>query len=161
MKLLFDIAPFDSADSTEQASPHFMRSVSSAAGTRPPCRDMLASPGTFAFCHEDGFVVVRAAADEAEILTLAVRPGARGKGLGRALLQAAIDKARALGAATVFLEVGADNPACAGALCRTWVSPRWARAKPIMTAGTQLVLQASAAPPISPNLMAISQRSIP
>lgn len=72
---------------------------------------MLAGPGTFAFAHDDGFVLARAAADEAEILTLAVRPAARGKGLGRALLQAAIQKAKALGATTMFLEVGADNPA--------------------------------------------------
>ena len=71
---------------------------------------MLANPGSFAFVHDDGFVLARVAADEAEILTLAVRPQARGKGLGRALLQAAINKARALGAATMFLEVGADNP---------------------------------------------------
>jgi len=72
--------------------------------------DMLAAPGTFAFAHDDGFVLGRVAADEAEILTLAVRPAARGKGLGRALLQAAISKACALGATTMFLEVGADNP---------------------------------------------------
>jgi ribosomal-protein-alanine N-acetyltransferase len=73
--------------------------------------DMLAGPGVFAFVHDDdGFVLARAAADEAEILTLAVAPHARGKGLGRALLQAAIGRARALGAATMFLEVGADNP---------------------------------------------------
>lgn len=108
-KLLFDISPFNSANSTTSlAALHalcFERGWDAAA-----LSDMLASPGTFAFCHEDGFVVVRTAADEAEILTLAVRPGARGKGLGRALLQAAIDKARALGAATVFLEVGTDNP---------------------------------------------------
>jgi len=72
--------------------------------------DMLAAPGAFAFAHEDGFVLGRVAADEAEILTLAVRPAARGKGLGRALLQAAIGKACTLGATTMFLEVGADNP---------------------------------------------------
>jgi ribosomal-protein-alanine N-acetyltransferase len=71
---------------------------------------MLATPGTFAFAHGDGFVLARVAADEAEIVTLAVRPAARGRGLGRALLQAAIDKARSLGADTMFLEVGADNP---------------------------------------------------
>ena len=70
---------------------------------------MLASPETFAFVHDDGFVLARSAADEAEILTLAVRPGARGRGLGRALLQRAIEKAVAMGAANVFLEVGGDN----------------------------------------------------
>ena len=72
---------------------------------------LLAGPGGFAFAADDGFVLARAAGGEAEILTLAVRPAARGKGLGRALLLAAIAEARALGAATMFLEVGADNPA--------------------------------------------------
>lgn len=71
---------------------------------------LLATPGTFAFAHDDGFVLARAVADEAEILTLAVHPEKRGKGLGRALLQATISKARALGAKSIFLEVGVDNP---------------------------------------------------
>ena len=72
---------------------------------------LLATPGTFAFHSHDGFVLAREAAGEAEILTLAVAPAARGKGLGRALLQAALAKARRLGAETMFLEVGVDNPA--------------------------------------------------
>lgn len=71
---------------------------------------LLRTPGTFAFHHPDGFVLARAAGGEAEILTLAVVPAARGRGLGRALLQAAINKAQAMGAQTMFLEVGADNP---------------------------------------------------
>jgi len=50
------------------------------------------------------------AGGEAEILTLAVVPQARGQGLGRALLHAAIAQSEALGAEAVFLEVGADNP---------------------------------------------------
>jgi len=41
---------------------------------------------------------------------LAVAPAARGQGLGRALLQAAIAWAKAQGAEAVFLEVGTDNP---------------------------------------------------
>ncbi len=73
--------------------------------------DLLATPGTFAFHMPDGFVMARVAAGEAEILTLAVVPAARGQGLGRTLLQAAINKAREMGATTMFLEVGADNPA--------------------------------------------------
>ena len=54
--------------------------------------------------------MARAAGDEAEILTLAVAPQARGRGLGRTLLRAAIIRAQAIGAQTMFLEVGADNP---------------------------------------------------
>jgi len=71
---------------------------------------MLAGPGTFAFHHADGFVLARALSGEAEILTLAVAPAARGRGLGRALLEAAITKAKAKGATVLFLEVGGDNP---------------------------------------------------
>ena len=71
---------------------------------------LLVTPGTFAYAHEDGFVLARTAAGEAEILTLAVAPASRGRGLGRALLQAAIARAQELGAETMFLEVGADNP---------------------------------------------------
>jgi ribosomal-protein-alanine N-acetyltransferase len=66
--------------------------------------------GAFAFHNDHGFVLVRVAGGEAEILTLAVAPAARGRGLGRALLQAAIAWAKAQGAEAVFLEVGTDNP---------------------------------------------------
>lgn len=72
---------------------------------------MLAAPGAYAFHHPDGFVVARVAGGEAEILTLAVAPQARGKGLGRALLCEAIAKAEQLGAGEMFLEVGSGNPA--------------------------------------------------
>lgn len=74
-------------------------------------KQMLAHPGAFAFHRHDGFVLARVAAGEAEILTLAVAPCARGKGIGRALLEAAIAEAHARGAQEMFLEVGADNPA--------------------------------------------------
>src|SRR5262249_29023786 len=74
-------------------------------------RTMLAAPGVFAFHDRDGFVVARVASDEAEILTLAVAPGARGKGLGRALLNSGIGEAQRRGAKAIFLEVGSDNPA--------------------------------------------------
>ncbi len=54
----------------------------------------------------DGFILVREAAGEAEILTLAVAPRARRQGLGRTLVDAAIAR---LGSADLFLEVAADN----------------------------------------------------
>jgi ribosomal-protein-alanine N-acetyltransferase len=72
---------------------------------------LLAMPGTFAFCHADGFVLARAAGGEAEILTLAVMPAARGKGLGRALMIKAASHSQELGAEALFLEVGEANPA--------------------------------------------------
>ena len=72
--------------------------------------DLLASPGTFAFQLQEGFILARVAAGEAEILTLAVAPAVRGRGLGRSLLAAAARHAQTLGATNMFLEVGVDNP---------------------------------------------------
>ena len=72
---------------------------------------LLAGPGALAFFTRHGFVLARAAGGEAEILTLAVAPEARGRGLGRALLAAAAGHACEKGVENIFLEVGADNPA--------------------------------------------------
>jgi ribosomal-protein-alanine N-acetyltransferase len=80
---------------------------------------MLALPGAFALCAEaeadagglQGFVMARVAADEAEILTLAVPPPARRRGLGLALMRAALAEAAARGARAMFLEVAAGNEA--------------------------------------------------
>jgi [ribosomal protein S18]-alanine N-acetyltransferase len=56
-----------------------------------------------------GFVLARLTADEAEILTIAVEPSARGKGVGRALLAENLRQAARAGARTMFLEVDLDN----------------------------------------------------
>jgi ribosomal-protein-alanine N-acetyltransferase len=77
----------------------------------PALAALLATPGTFAFHHADGFVLARSAGGEAEILTLAVAPLARGKGIGRTLMRMAAAEAARLGAAAMFLEVGTDNAA--------------------------------------------------
>ena len=72
----------------------------------------LAMPGVFGFAEPaGGFILARVAADEAEVLTLAVLPETRRQGLGLALLWAAMAEARQRGAATMALEVSADNPA--------------------------------------------------
>jgi len=56
-----------------------------------------------------GFVLSRLAADEAEILTVAVETAFRGKGVGRALIAEALRQAANAGAKAMFLEVGKDN----------------------------------------------------
>jgi ribosomal-protein-alanine N-acetyltransferase len=72
----------------------------------------LEIPATFGLISPlGGMVLGRVAADEAEILTLAVSPGQRRHGLGSALLRAAMERAEALGAASMFLEVAVTNRA--------------------------------------------------
>lgn len=58
-----------------------------------------------------GFVLWRAAAGEAEILTIAVLPPWRRGGLGGRLLEAALCASAAAGAEAMFLEAAADNTA--------------------------------------------------
>lgn len=73
---------------------------------------LSAQPGAVALLDPaGGFVLLRVAADEAEILTLAVLPGLRRQGRGRALLRAAGARAAALGAGALFLEVAPGNAA--------------------------------------------------
>ncbi|MET3526667.1 ribosomal protein S18-alanine N-acetyltransferase [Phenylobacterium koreense] len=75
--------------------------------------ELLASPGAFALVAEDerlaGFILCRAIAGEAEILTLAVDPAARRRGLARAMVEACAGLARAAQADVMFLEVSAGN----------------------------------------------------
>ena len=73
--------------------------------------ELLTQTGVFAIESQDGFILMRAVADEAEILTLAVRPAARRAGQGRRLVGEGILAAAARGAARVFLEVADDNAA--------------------------------------------------
>jgi ribosomal-protein-alanine N-acetyltransferase len=61
-----------------------------------------------------GFIVARAVAGEAEILTLAVHPDARRRGLGRALVEGAASSSCGLGADALWLEVAVDNAAAIG-----------------------------------------------
>jgi len=75
---------------------------------------LLGDPGVFgqlAECGQEptGFILGRVAADEAEILTLAMATTQRRRGLGASLLAAAAATARARGALAIFLEVASDN----------------------------------------------------
>ena len=56
-----------------------------------------------------GFALSRVAADEAELLTLAVDPAARRRGVARRLLRGFERRARARGAVAAFLEVDEGN----------------------------------------------------
>ena len=56
-----------------------------------------------------GYVVAWFVADQGEIANIAVAPDQRGRGVGRALLDAALGEAAARGIAAVFLEVRDSN----------------------------------------------------
>lgn len=70
---------------------------------------LLHQGGVLALEEPDGFILLRAVADEAEVLTLAVRPAARRQGLGARLVAAGKIGAAAQGATRLFLEVADDN----------------------------------------------------
>jgi ribosomal-protein-alanine N-acetyltransferase len=56
-----------------------------------------------------GFILSRLAADEAEILSVAIAPARRGRGLSRPLLNLHMRRLAGLGARQVFLEVDNHN----------------------------------------------------
>jgi ribosomal-protein-alanine N-acetyltransferase len=70
----------------------------------------LADPLAFLLVEGDaGFLLGRAVAGEAELLTVAVAPEARGRGLGQRLVSRFLYQARLRGAEVAFLEVAEDN----------------------------------------------------
>lgn len=86
------------------------------AWTRQDMAELLAGPGVAGLLlqvegADAGLAICRVVADEAELITLAVRSAHRRRGAARRLLATAIDHVRAAGAKTLFLEVAADNPA--------------------------------------------------
>jgi len=84
-----------------------------AEGPRPwsvaEFSDFIASDLDEVLHGRDALAVVRVVAGEAELLTICVDPDAQGAGLGRAMLDRAIADAQQRGAASMFLEVAADN----------------------------------------------------
>lgn len=75
----------------------------------------LGLPATFGLLHRTGgMILARVAADEGEVLTLAVLPAHRRAGLGTALLRAAMDRAAGMGARAMFLEVAVTNHGARG-----------------------------------------------
>jgi [ribosomal protein S18]-alanine N-acetyltransferase len=73
---------------------------------------MLGLEGGYGFGVEgEGFILARAVAGEAEVLTLAVAPRARRRGVAAALLRAAVVGAQERDAQVMFLEVSDANTA--------------------------------------------------
>lgn len=86
------------------------------AWTAAQCAGLLPLPGvwlTVARSGEEalGFSLSRIVADEAELLLLAVKPGAQGRGVGKSLLKHFLRAALMRGAERLHLEVRDGNPA--------------------------------------------------
>lgn len=83
--------------------------------TAPDIAAILDNPATFALTIQReaiaGFIIVSVAADDAEILTLAIAPEDRRAGFGTVLVAAAAGVAQARGANAMHLEVAEDNAA--------------------------------------------------
>jgi len=82
-------------------------------------RELLAMPGALALLalqgqQPVGFILLRLAADEAEIITLAVQPQVRRQGVARRLLTVGLAKVTGRGAQQCFLEVAESNMAARG-----------------------------------------------
>lgn len=96
-------------------SPEELAALHARAFTSPPpwsaaaFADALADPASFLLTRDGAFLLGRAVAGEAELLTLATDPARRRQGLARALLADFAAEARARGAASAFLEVAEDN----------------------------------------------------
>lgn len=102
-----------------------LAAIHRAAATADPAwstdgyASLLATPGCFGFLCGDaaapaGFVLLRLAADEAEVLMIAVVPPRQRRGHARFLLDAAIAAARQAGATRLLLEVARDNDRARG-----------------------------------------------
>lgn len=72
---------------------------------------LLAEPNLLLAAEPDGFGLVRLAGPEAELLTLAVAPAARRRGVASRLLERLCGEAAALGAGEMLLEVAVPNAA--------------------------------------------------
>lgn len=81
--------------------------------------ELFAGPGVFGLIVREGgraagMALCRVVAGEMEVLTIAVDPALRRRGVGRTLMTAALAAAREAGADAAFLEVAADNAPAAG-----------------------------------------------
>lgn len=88
-----------------------------------------------------GFVIGRVAADQAEVLTLAVRPEARQAGIGRALMQWLAAELARRGAAELFLEVAETNLAARALYARLGATQAGQRRAYYADGGNALVLR--------------------
>jgi [ribosomal protein S18]-alanine N-acetyltransferase len=110
----YDLAPVQDADIGMMSRIHTLSFDDAWTGAM--IRRILTMPGAFGIVARhgrqwsvSGFALLRLAADECEVLSLAVAPDRRGSGVGALLFDGAIAQASAAGAEKLFLEVAEDN----------------------------------------------------
>jgi len=108
------VRPGDADDVPVMAHIHSAAFGPKAAWSAPSILHLVSTPGVFALMAEQngrpaGFALMRAAANEAEVLTIAVDPAFHRRGLARALVLAGLTASLAVECDTVFLEVATDN----------------------------------------------------
>lgn len=91
------------ADLHAQCFPHKPWTASEFADLKKSGCEIIAS--------ENGFIVWRVVADEAELISIGVAPSARKTGIGSAMLAIMTSDAKKNGAKKIFLEVAENNTA--------------------------------------------------
>jgi ribosomal-protein-alanine N-acetyltransferase len=108
----------------------------------------LAMTCVFGLLHPAGGMVLgRVTADQAEVLTLAVAPPARRRGIGTALLASAMQEATLRGAESLFLEVSGGNEAARAIYQRAGFTDVGRRRRYYADGTDALVMRAVLTPP--------------
>jgi len=132
------------ADAAALAEIHGAAFPSSGAWDEEALGLQLSLPGVFGLIDAaGGMILARVAGEEAEVLTLAVVATSRRRGLGSALLDAALRGARDRGARTVFLEVSEANQAARGLYAAAGLVEAGRRRRYYADGTDALVLQAA------------------
>ncbi len=91
--------------------------------------DDLKKSGCDIIASQNGFIIYRVVADEAEIITIGVAPAARRGGIAAAMIEIAAADAKKRGAKKMFLEVARDNAAAIALYSRAGFSEIGVRPK--------------------------------
>lgn len=103
----------------------------------------LAMPGVFGLLHlRGGMILVRITEDEAEVLTLAVAPNVRRRGVAGTLLAGAMAAATGQAARTMVLEVAIGNAAARALYERAGFVEAGRRPRYYADGGDALILRA-------------------
>lgn len=102
---------------------HLHERTLDTAWSEPAIRDLVDRPSTIAFVAEDdgtlaGFVLAQVVLDEAELLSIAVAPQHRRRGVAATLIDALLAHLRTVDVRRLFLEVAQDNRAAAALYAR-------------------------------------------